>query len=134
MEEQMQSAPAPAAAPKNDVESNKIVAAIGYIGILCLVPILFAKTSPFAKHHGKNGLVLFIAEIACAVIFSILTGMFGAFLDSSTFFMIASLLGLAQMALSILWFVLSIMGIIKAVQGQMWEMPLLGGFAKKFKF
>ena len=33
------------------------------LGILCLVPILAAKDSPFAKYHANQGLVLFLLEI-----------------------------------------------------------------------
>ena len=46
-----------------DVENNKVIAAIGYIWILCLVPLFLRRRSAFAQFHAKQGLVLFILEI-----------------------------------------------------------------------
>ena len=48
---------------KKDIEDNKIIAAIGYIGILCLIPLLLKPKSKFAKFHGKQGLILVIGWV-----------------------------------------------------------------------
>ena len=42
---------------------NKIIAALSYIGILCLIPLLAKKDSKFAQEHGKQGLIMLIAWI-----------------------------------------------------------------------
>jgi len=47
----------------NDVEENKVFAALSYLGILVLIPLLVKKDSKFAMEHAKQGLVLFIIEI-----------------------------------------------------------------------
>jgi len=93
-----------------DIEENKTVAAIGYIWILCFVPLLLKRDSKFAQHHGKQALVLFIVEVVVGFIVWI------PFLGW--------LLGLATL-------VLAIMGILQALQGNYWEMPIIGQFAKK---
>ena len=36
-----------------DVEENKLIAAVGYLGILFLIPLLAKKDSPFAQFHAK---------------------------------------------------------------------------------
>lgn len=41
-----------------DVEKNKVFAALSYVGILWLVPLLAAKDSPFAKYHCNHGIVV----------------------------------------------------------------------------
>ena len=46
-----------------DVADNKAVAALSYISILFLVPLLLKKDSPFAKAHAKQGLILFLFEV-----------------------------------------------------------------------
>ncbi|MFH1226107.1 MAG: DUF4870 domain-containing protein [bacterium] len=96
-----------------DIEDNKIVAAIGYIFILCLLPLLGKKDSEFAQFHAKQGLVLvicwFIIWVVGAVIWPILA--------------------IGNIAL----LVLSIMGIVNALAGKYWEMPFLGKYAKKIK-
>ena len=44
-----------------NTENLKIVAAIGYLGILFLVPYLTNPKSEFAVFHANQGLLLFIA-------------------------------------------------------------------------
>ncbi len=51
-----------------DADRNKVFGILAYLGFFCLVPIIVAKDSPFAKYHANQGLVLFIAEIAVTVI------------------------------------------------------------------
>ena len=46
-----------------EVEANKVLAAISYLGLLCLVPLFLKKSSPYVQFHAKQGLVLLIAEI-----------------------------------------------------------------------
>ena len=46
----------------NDIEQNKIIAAIGYIPVLFLVPML-ATSSPYAKFHANQGLILTVVSI-----------------------------------------------------------------------
>ncbi|MFA6392025.1 MAG: DUF4870 domain-containing protein [Patescibacteria group bacterium] len=94
-----------------DIEENKLIAAIGYIWILCLIPLLLKKDSKFAQFHGKQGLVLFIIDIVGWLVFWIPV--------------IGWLFGVLILALSII-------GFIKAISGEYWEMPVIGKFAKKF--
>jgi uncharacterized membrane protein len=101
--------------PQN-IDDDKLIAAIGYLGILCLIPLLAKKDSAYAQHHGKQGLVLLIAWVILM------------------FINIIPILG------QILWMlgaiglvILLIMGVINALNGNMWEMPLLGKYAKQIK-
>lgn len=52
----------------HDIEQNRAVAAMGYIWILCLVPLLLKRDSAFATYHAKQGLVLFIVEVLAMAI------------------------------------------------------------------
>ena len=113
IEEQAQSNPeAPKVAPtgNKDVEDNKIFAVLGYIGILFLIPLLAKKDSPFAQFHAKQGMILFIAGIIASFVIWI---------------------PFVGWAIGIFMFVLWIMGVINALGGQMKELPVIGGFAKK---
>lgn len=103
----------PAGDPK-DVEENKILAIIGYLGILFLVPLLAKKDSPYAQFHGKQGMVLFIAEVVGYLI--AVVPFIGWFLS---------------LLIGLFTFVLAIMGIINAAGGKMKELPLIGEYAKK---
>ena len=93
-----------------DIEENKVMAAIGYVWILCLVPLFLKRKSKFAQFHAKQGLILFIVEIFGWLIFWI---------------------PIIGWILGILILVLAILGIMNALQGKYWEMPLLGKYAKK---
>ena len=95
----------------NDIEENKAITYLSYLGLLFLVPMLVKKDSPFAQFHAKQGLVLTIAWF----IGSFLYPLFG--------------LGvLVHIAL----LVLSIMGLINVSKGEMKDLPIVGDFAKKF--
>lgn len=52
-----------------DIKENKFVAALGYLSILFLVPLLLKKDSPFAQFHAKQGLYLFAVFFVGQVIF-----------------------------------------------------------------
>ena len=104
-------APAPAKPPQGsdaqDIEQNKMLAAIGYLGILFLVPLFAAKQSKFALFHAKQGLVLFVIEVILGFI---------PFIGWA-----------AELAL----LVVSIFALAQAMQGKYWELPYLGQYAKK---
>lgn len=93
-----------------DIESNKVVAAIGYIWILCLVPLFLKRDSAFAQFHAKQGLVLFIIEIIGWLIFWI---------------------PLIGWLLFIIILILALMGFVNALQGNYWKMPIIGDLAEK---
>lgn len=96
----------------NDVEENKTIAAIGYIWILCLVPLLLKRDSKFAQYHGKQALVLFIVEV--------ILGFVGWFPVIGWILVLATI-------------VLAVFGFFKALSGEYWEMPVIGPLAKKIK-
>src|SRR3989339_1092032 len=116
MESYSQENPAPQSGATNDIEENKVIAAIGYLGILCLIPLLAKKNSAFAQHHGKQGLVILIAWIILWVVNVI-----------PVFGQIVWALG------SIGLLILVLLGIINALNGNIWEMPVLGQYAKQIK-
>ncbi|HPN15380.1 MAG TPA: DUF4870 domain-containing protein [bacterium] len=98
-----------------DVQENKIIACLSYLGILCLIPLLAKKDSKFAQEHGKQGLVLLIAWIVVVVIGWIpilgwLVGFFG----------------------SIALLIVALIAFIKCLMGEFWEVPVLGQYRGKF--
>ena len=90
-----------------DIEANKTVAALSYISILFLVPLLAKKDSKFSQFHAKQGLILFIIEFLVWIPF------------------IGWLIGLAL-------FVLAIVAILKTLQGESWQIPYIYDWSKKF--
>ena len=97
----------PLVATKEDIDKNKVNAVLSYLGILIIVPLISddAKKSPFAKFHLNQGLVLLIA------------GFVGGFV-----FWIPLLGWIAAIVFFIIW----LMGLISAAQGEMKRVPILG--------
>jgi len=104
----------------NDNGDGKGMAAISYLGILVLIPLLTKKDDPFVKFHVQQGLALLVAGVIWGFAWIIL-----AFIP---------ILGwLIAMAGWVILVVLMVMGIINAVNGAEKPLPILGGFAKAFK-
>lgn len=108
---------APQGGDQGDIEKNKGMAVLSYIGILCLIPLLAAKESKYAQFHAKQGLVLFIVWVILGVLYAI-PGV------NVVMFFIGWILWL-------LLAILAIMGIVNSLQGKYWKMPVLGGMAEK---
>ena len=99
----------------NPTQDEKALAAIAYIWVLCLVPLLTKKDSGYCQFHAKQGLVLFIGSFAVMVLGMIpILG-----------WLIILPLGWLVMV------ILSILGIVNALQGKRWKMPYLGDYAAK---
>jgi uncharacterized membrane protein len=107
--------PAPANKPASEKKIN-VLAMISYLGVLCLIPYLSKEADKFAKFHSKQGLVLFLFEIASWTIM-----FFIPFMG----FIIANLIGL-------LWVVLSVIGILNVINNAETKLPVIGDLAEKF--
>lgn len=99
---------------KEDIDKNKVMGVLAYLGLLVLVPLLAAKDSKFARFHSNQGLVLLIAEVICSVLSGILSLI--------PFWLIRLPIYLVQIAL----FVLAIIGIVNAAGGKAKELPVIG--------
>ena len=95
---------------QKDIEETKVIAAIGYIWILALIPLFLKRGSPFARFHGKQGLVLFIIEILGWLVYWI---------------------PIIGPLFAVLLIILAILGFVQALSGKYWEMPIIGQFAKR---
>ncbi|MDP3970683.1 MAG: hypothetical protein Q8P90_03205 [bacterium] len=93
---------------QKDIDENKVIAALSYLGILVFIPLLAKKDSKFAQAHAKQGVVMFIAMLFGAIPF-----------------------------IGWLWamvlLVVEIIAIIKTLQGQYWKIPGAYDMSKKFK-
>jgi uncharacterized membrane protein len=107
-----------------DVESGKSMAWLAYLGILFLVPLLAMKDNKFAQYHAKQGMWLFVVEVALWIL-SFIFGFFPSIL--------ALILGIIIWLLWIVILVFAIMGIVKALQGEYWKMPIIGNWVKEIK-
>ena len=95
-----------------DIQTNKVWAALSYVGILFILPLLVnGGQSRYAKYHANQGFILFLANILGKI------PVLGAVLSA--------LLSLASLALMII-------GIINAANGKAKQLPLIGGLFHVF--
>jgi uncharacterized membrane protein len=103
-----------------DIQDNKVMGILAYLGILVLVPLFAAKESKFARFHANQGLILLI----CAIIWQIVAYILMFFLAKIGLSFLSIIISL----LSIVFLVLIIIGIINAAKGEMKELPIIGKF------
>lgn len=95
---------------QKDIEENKYLAAMSYLGFLLFVPLIAKRDSKFVMEHLKQGIAMWVTMmIALLVIWIPLVGW---------------LIGLILAALNVVAFV-------KCLMGEFWEVPFIGEHRKK---
>ncbi len=82
---------------------KNILGALSYLWLLVLIPFLFARKNEFAQFHARQGMVLLILEL--------IFGWFPLF--------------------TALFIVVSCIGVMKALQGDRWKMPVVSTILEK---
>jgi uncharacterized membrane protein len=96
---------------------------LSYLGILCLVPLFAKKDDPEVQWHAKNGTALFGAELVFVILRVMLIFIRIPFLGCGLF-IVGCVIWLGFLALSII-------GIMKAVKGERFRIPILTDIAEK---
>ena len=102
-----------------DIQQNKVISLFSYLGILLLIPWIARPKSKFARFHVSQGITLFITELVVRFVNSILQGILGNSALSGPISLIFNIV-------SILLFVLMIIGIVNAVSGKAKALPIIG--------
>lgn len=93
-----------------DIEKNKVIAAIAYI--IFFLPLIICPDSPFGKFHANQGLLL----LSAAIVGNIVLG----FIPVIGWILIP--------LLSIAVFIVGIMGLVNAATGKAKEIPVIGKY------
>jgi uncharacterized membrane protein len=96
---------------KADILDGKMYAVLAYLSIFCIVPLIIKKNNTFVLSHGRQGLVLFVAEVATLVVSIVLPWVFRPFL--------------------FILFGFSFWGMVVAIRGQFVELPVISKIAEK---
>lgn len=99
---------------KKEIQEGKIFALMGYLFGLCIIPLVLKKENKFVLFHAKQGLVIFVGEVALIVI-SVIPGL-GPFIFRIGFL----LFGIA-----------SLFGIIQTLEGKYTKITIISDFADK---
>lgn len=119
---------------KKDIEKNKIIALVSYLGILVLIPYCGAKESNFVQYHAKQGINLLVVWICYFAFYGLMSLIkvkvpcgyligynIGDFCQITPWW-ITFLLSI--MGIIIIIFV--VIGIINVLQGKAKELPIIG--------
>ncbi len=99
-------------AREDDVLEGKVLAILSYLSILCIIPLIFQKDNRFVLAHSKQGLVLFVAEVAVFILHIIL----------GTWFLKLGMFALLS---------LSFFGLLAVLRGQHIQIPFVSSIAEK---
>jgi uncharacterized membrane protein len=94
------------------IVEGKIFAILSYLSIFCIIPLVFKKENQFVLKHSKQGLVIFVGEVAVFIIHIIL----GQWIFKLGMFILG---------------VLSFIGIIAVLNGRYVKLPVIADIAQK---
>ncbi len=96
-------------------DEGRMAAILAYIPFLCFVPLLSMRENKEARFHARQGVMLFLIELVAVL------------------FLIDAISDLVFKGLLIVALALSVAGIIFAVQGKNYKLPVIGDLADKAK-
>ena len=92
-----------------DVEENKVLACLSYVGILFLIPMLAKKDSKFCQEHARQGVVMFIATLL-------------------------GVIPVIGWIWAVVVLVVDVIAIVNTLQGKYWKIPRAYDLSRKFNF
>lgn len=97
---------------EKEILDGKVFAILSYLSILCIIPLVLKKENNFVLSHGKQGLVIFVGEVAVFVVHIVL----GQWFLSSGSFVFGAI---------------SLWGIIEVLRGRYVKLPIISDIADK---
>lgn len=104
---------------REDINKNRAMAILAYIGPLVFIPMFAAKNSKFARFHVNQGFLLFLVWASMSVL--------------STFFNLIYLPRILDVLIQLtIWLVsipatiINVIGIVNAARGKAKELPVIG--------
>ena len=91
-----------------------VMAAFSYLGMLCLVPLIFSRNNAYVDFHARQGIVLWSWSVLA--IFSLHIPIVGPFFFSSSVLFIL---------------LLALMGLLSVFMTRTWSLPIISLLAKK---
>ncbi|MCL2109758.1 MAG: hypothetical protein FWH20_10485 [Oscillospiraceae bacterium] len=97
-----------------DIEANKGMALLSYVGILFVIPLFAIPQSKYARFHVNQGIILMLVWVALSVL-NLPFQVISAFIHFNPFGF-----------LYIIPFIYMVIGIINALSGKAAELPIIG--------
>ena len=116
----------PAAQRTTPSDAERWYAAVGYLFFLCFLSLWKAKDSRFVRFHARQAFLLFLAECVAFVVIAVIDRTVGRLP-----FLGLVVVVIAQIFVYLTALFLSVMGFVKALFGERWEMPFFGPYREK---
>ncbi len=107
----------------NEDSGDRWSAAIAYLSILCWFPYFLRGDHDFPLYHAKQGILLFLLEIFCAILLWILEVTIGRIPFLGLIMII-----LARLAITLPILGLVVLGFTRAISGEKLPLPWIGSF------
>ncbi len=117
-----------------DIQANKAMGILAYLGPLVFIPMFAVKGSRFARFHANQGLITLILNVGYGIVQFILTLLLQVIFPyrwTYSYIGRGAVYNVLSTVLSLVWIplaVLAILGIINAANGKAKELPLVGKF------
>lgn len=93
------------------IDENRIYALLSYLSLLCVIPLIQKKDNPFVMAHARQGLALFMCEF--------------------TAFLVTIVLPVLLKPLLLVFGVLALWGMIKALRGEKAVLPFIYSLSER---
>jgi len=115
------------------IEEGKGIAWLSYLGILFIIPLMTHRENPYVMHHVKQGIGVFGVWVVWMLwgFASWLLQLALSQVSDTAGCCMGPLFGLVSLAIAIFGLVLSVMGIVKSLSGELWQAPVVGPIADK---
>ncbi len=101
-------------AKNNSSSGENLYAVLSYLWVLCLIPVFVKKENEFIKFHARQGLMLFMVEIAVGIVG------------------IVPILGSVVHTLGIIVCgLVSLVAIVQVLMGKKWKIPVVSEWSEK---
>ena len=97
---------------ESEIVEGKPFALLSYLSILCIIPLVLKKDNDFVLKHAKQGLVIFVGEVAVFIVHIIL----GSWILRLGMFILG---------------VMSFIGLIAVLRGRYVDLPFVTEIAEK---
>ncbi|MBI1833968.1 MAG: hypothetical protein HYR90_04040 [Candidatus Andersenbacteria bacterium] len=94
------------------IDPNRLMAALSYLAVLVFVPLLSSRQDPFVAYHAKQGLVILAGYILGVIA--------------------AAWIPVIGNVIVLILIIISVVGVIQAVQGKRWKIPVITHIANSF--
>ncbi len=101
-------------------------AALGYLFFLCFLALWKARESRFVRFHARQAFLLFLSECVAFLVIVVIDRTVGRLP-----FLGLIVVVIAQVFVYLTALFLSVMGFVKALFGEFWEMPFFGPYREK---